>query len=99
MDELRSAEAVARAFCPECGGCANAAKADDSLDHETPLSEVFEDQMACADIILLTKTDLASSEAILAAKSVITENTRPPIVEVAEGVVDPRVILGLGAAG
>jgi cobalamin biosynthesis protein CobW len=34
-------------------------EADDSLDHETPLSEVFEDQIACADIVLLSKADLA----------------------------------------
>ena len=98
---LADAEAVADGrFAPNVEAVRTQQEADDSLDHETPLSEVFEDQMACADIILLTKTDLASSEAILAAKSVIAKETpRPlPIVEVAEGVVDPRVILGLGAA-
>ena len=31
-------------------------RADDSLDHETPLSEVFEDQIACADIVLFNDT-------------------------------------------
>ena len=74
--------------------------ADDSLDHETPLSEVFEDQISCADIILLTKPDLAGAEGVAKAKKVIAaEAPRPlPVVEVAEGEVDPRVILGLGAA-
>jgi cobalamin biosynthesis protein CobW len=38
--------------------------ADDSIDHETPLSEVFEDQIACADIVLLTKPDLAGPEGL-----------------------------------
>lgn len=33
-------------------------QADDSLDHETPIEELFEDQLACADMVLLTKTDL-----------------------------------------
>ena len=48
----------------------------------------FEDQMACADIILLTKTDLASSEAILAAKSVIARKHPVPFLSrVAEGVL------------
>ena len=98
---LADTEAVAGGrFAPNVDAVRTQQEADDSLDHETPLSEVFEDQMACADIILLTKTDLASPDAVVAAKSVITKETpRPlPIVEVAEGVVDPRVILGLDAA-
>ena len=98
---LADAEAVAGGrFAPNVDAVRTQQEADDSLDHETPLSEVFEDQMACADIILLTKTDLTSPDAVVAAKSVITKETPCPlpIVEVAEGVVDPRVILGLGAA-
>ena len=74
--------------------------ADDSLDHETPLSEVFEDQISCADIILLTKPDLAGPEGVAKAKAIIAAEAPRvlPVVEVAEGVVDPRVILGLEAA-
>lgn len=33
-------------------------KADPNLDHETPIEELFEDQLACADLVLLTKVDL-----------------------------------------
>ncbi|RUW70340.1 cobalamin biosynthesis protein CobW, partial [Mesorhizobium sp. M1E.F.Ca.ET.063.01.1.1] len=29
--------------------------ADDSLDHDDPVKEVFEDQIACADLIILSK--------------------------------------------
>ncbi len=74
--------------------------ADDSIDHGTPLSEVFEDQIACADIILLTKPDLAGPEGVAKARAIIAaEVPRPvPVIEVAEGVIDPRVILGLEAA-
>ncbi|MBF2037419.1 MAG: cobalamin biosynthesis protein CobW [Leptolyngbyaceae cyanobacterium T60_A2020_046] len=32
-------------------------QADDSLDHETPIEELFEDQINCADLVVLTKTD------------------------------------------
>ena len=73
---------------------------DDSLDHETPLSEVFEDQISCADIVLLTKADLTDQAGMDEAKAIIArEAPRPlPVVEVSEGVVDPRVILGLEAA-
>ncbi|MFP7674620.1 cobalamin biosynthesis protein CobW [Marivita sp. S0852] len=74
--------------------------ADDSIDHETPLSEVFGDQISCADIILLTKPDLAGPVGVARAKEIIAaESVRTvPVVEVAEGVVDPRIILGLEAA-
>lgn len=98
---LADAEAVAAGrFAPDVAAVDAQRAADDSLDHETPLSEVFEDQIACADIILLTKPDLAGLDGIARAKKMIAAETpRPlPVVEVAEGAVDPRVILGLGAA-
>jgi cobalamin biosynthesis protein CobW len=38
-------------------------KADPNLDHETPLQELFEDQLACADLVILNKTDLVTDEA------------------------------------
>ncbi len=36
-----------------------------------PLGEVFEDQIACADIVLLTKADLAGEAGIAAARDVV----------------------------
>ncbi|WP_299611271.1 cobalamin biosynthesis protein CobW [uncultured Tateyamaria sp.] len=98
---LADAEAVAAGrFAPDVAAVDAQREADDSLDHETPLSEVFEDQISCADIILLTKPDLAGPDGITRAKEIIAaEAPRPlPVVEVAEGAVDPRVILGLEAA-
>lgn len=98
---LADAEAVAAGrFAPNVAAVDAQREADESIDHETPLSEVFEDQISCADIILLTKPDLAGPEGVLKAKAVIAaEAPRPlPVVEVAEGVVDPRIILGLEAA-
>ncbi|GHF43151.1 cobalamin biosynthesis protein CobW [Seohaeicola zhoushanensis] len=98
---LADAEAVAAGrFAPDVARVDAQRAADDSLDHETPLSEVFEDQISCADIVLLTKPDLAGPEGLAKARAVIAaEAPRPlPVVEVAEGAVDPRVILGLGAA-
>lgn len=98
---LADAEAVAAGrFATDVAAVDAQREADDSLDHETPLSEVFEDQISCADIILLTKPDLAGPEGVEAAKAIIAEEApRPiPVVEVAEGAVDPRVVLGLNAA-
>jgi cobalamin biosynthesis protein CobW len=98
---LADAEAVAAGrFAPDVAAVDAQRLADDSLDHETPLSEVFEDQISCADIILLTKPDLAGPEGVAKARAVIAaESPRPlPVIEVAEGIVDPRIILGLEAA-
>ncbi|GAA0305894.1 cobalamin biosynthesis protein CobW [Rhodovulum strictum] len=98
---VADAEAVAAGrFAPDIAAIDAQRAADDSLDHETPLSEVFEDQISCADIVLLTKPDLAGPEGVATARAAIAaEAPRPlPVIEVAEGAVDPRVILGLGAA-
>jgi cobalamin biosynthesis protein CobW len=98
---LADAEAVAAGrFAPDVAAVDAQRLADDSLDHETPLSEVFEDQISCADVILLTKPDLAGPEGVEKARALIAaEAPRPlPMIEVAEGAVDARVILGLGAA-
>lgn len=98
---LADGEAVADGrFAPNVAAVDAQRQADESIDHETPLSEVFEDQIACADIILLTKPDLAGADGITKAKAMIAATApRPlPVVEVAEGVVDVRVILGLEAA-
>ncbi len=98
---LADAEAVAAGrFAPDVAAVDAQRAADPSIDHETPLSEVFEDQIACADLVLLTKADLAGPEGLVAARAVIAaESPRPlPMVEVTEGVVDVLVLLGLGAA-
>jgi cobalamin biosynthesis protein CobW len=98
---LADAEAVAAGrFAPDPDAVEAQRATDDNLDHETPLSEVFEDQIACADIVLLTKADLAGTVGLEAAKAAIAaEMPRPvPMLPVVDGAVDLRVILGLEAA-
>lgn len=70
------------------------------VEHETPLSEVFEDQIACADIVLLSKADLAGEAGLQSARDIIAaEAPRPlPMLPLTEGVIDARVVLGLNAA-
>ncbi|MEC9312857.1 MAG: cobalamin biosynthesis protein CobW, partial [Pseudomonadota bacterium] len=69
---LADAEAVAAGqFAPDLDAVQAQREADDSLDHETPLSEVFEDQISCADIVLLSKADLAGEEGLAKARAVI----------------------------
>ncbi|MGH1349436.1 MAG: cobalamin biosynthesis protein CobW [Methyloligellaceae bacterium] len=74
--------------------------ADDSLDHESPLSEVFGDQIACADIVLLSKADIVDAETIEKASRIILDHAprKLPVLPVTEGKIDPRVVLDLDAA-
>ncbi|MES2664510.1 MAG: cobalamin biosynthesis protein CobW [Pseudomonadota bacterium] len=98
---LADAEAVAAGrFAPDLAAVEAQRLADPSLDHETPLSEVFEDQIACADMVLLSKADLAGEAGLAAARAVIdAESPRKlPMIAMTEGVIDPRLILGLNAA-
>jgi cobalamin biosynthesis protein CobW len=97
---LADAEAVAAGrFAPDEAAVEAQRLADPGLDHETPLAEVFEDQIACADIVLLSKADLAGDAGLAKARGMIeAETTRKlPIIAMTEGVIDPRVILGLGS--
>ncbi|NOT73218.1 MAG: cobalamin biosynthesis protein CobW [Hyphomicrobium sp.] len=98
---LADAEAVAAGrFAPDPAAVDAQRAADESLDHDTPLAEVFEDQIACADIILLTKADLAGEAGLSAARAAITAEAprTVPMLAVTDGNIDPVVILGLGAA-
>ena len=98
---LADAEAVAAGrFAPDEAAVDAQRLADDSIDHETPLSEVFEDQISCADIILMSKADLAGEAGLAAARKIIeAESPRPiRILSMTEGVIDPNVVLGLNAA-
>ena len=98
---LADAEAVAAGrFAPDPAAVAAQRSADGNLDHDTPLAEVFEDQIACADLVLLTKADLAGAAGLEAARAAISAEAprRVPMLPVTDGMVDARVILGLNAA-
>lgn len=74
--------------------------ADEGLDHETPLSELFEDQIACADMIVVNKTDLlgeAEAEA-LAAQIKAEARSGVQVLRTAMGALPIEVLLGQGAA-
>ncbi len=75
-------------------------KADDSLDHESPLAELFEDQINSADLIILNKNDQMSPDDRIAAKVVIDREMKrkAKLVLSSFGAIDPDVLLGLGAA-
>ena len=74
--------------------------ADDSLDHETPIEELFEDQLACADMVLLTKTDVMSEDNRLKVQRWLQQKapTGVKVVPCQQGEISPDILLGFNAA-
>jgi cobalamin biosynthesis protein CobW len=74
--------------------------ADPALAHDNPLEEVFTDQLACADLVILNKTDLVGTERLPELRREIAARLRPGVKLVAtrEGKVPPEIALGLSSA-
>ncbi len=71
---------------------------DDNLDHETPLSELFEDQIACADMIIVNKTDLLSGDEAETLTTRLRKGCRTgvQVVKATMGALPIDVLLGQG---
>ena len=74
--------------------------ADDALDHESPLEELLEEQLACADLVVLNKADLVDEAEMQRIGEEIGAMLRPAVkyVTARDGAVDPAILLGLEAA-
>jgi cobalamin biosynthesis protein CobW len=74
--------------------------ADSSVDHDNPLEEVYEDQLLCADLVVLNKTDLMTAEdtALLSDEIKRSVPRAIKIVAIQHGRVPASVLLGLSAA-
>ena len=74
--------------------------ADPNLDHENPIEELFEDQLNCADMVILNKTDLlvdGEHEIVTGElKQKVRAGTR--LVSTRHGQMDVSALLGLGAS-
>ena len=71
--------------------------ADPALDHRSSLAELFDDQISCADLVILNKTDLLDSDTITAVTKTVSHHLQSGtgIIKARNAHVDPRLILGL----
>jgi cobalamin biosynthesis protein CobW len=95
------AEATAAGlFATDPQAVARAREADPTIDHESPLEELFEEQIQCADMIVLNKLDLVDEAGRAHAEAEIRKQLRKAvrIVPARHGALDPAVLLGLGSA-
>src|SRR5690606_4297629 len=74
-------------------------EADEMLDHESPLEELFEEQIGCADMVVINKADLLDPDMLARATAAVQRELRPGarIVRATQGAVDPAILLGLSA--
>ncbi len=70
---------------------------DENLDHLTSINDLFEDQLSCADIVLLSRSDLLDVEVIALQKENISKKLKPgtPLVSISNGQIEPSIVLGL----
>ncbi len=75
-------------------------RADENLDHESTLQELFEDQLLTADLVILNKVDGMSPEALRAVEQQVRARVQPGVqcVAVSRGQVDVDVLLGMQRA-
>ncbi len=75
-------------------------EADENLDHDSPLEELFEDQLNCADLIVLNKSDLLDDAEVAKTIEDIRAQIRPSVklVKTSHGKLNADVLLGIGAA-
>ena len=97
---IDAAALAAGRFADDPAAVARQRAADPALAHDNPLEEVFGDQLACADLVILNKTDLVDAETLAALRRDIEARLRPGVKLVAarDAAVAPAVALGLAAA-
>ncbi|AKG22582.1 cobalamin biosynthesis protein CobW [Calothrix sp. 336/3] len=94
------AAVAAGTFASDLEAIATQRAADDSLEHETPLQELFEDQLACADLVILNKTDLVDEETKIQVEATVKQEL-PRVVKIVEshqGKLAADILLGFNAA-
>ena len=66
---------------------------DTALSHDDPIEEVFEDQIACADLVVLNKRDLIDAAGLAKAQAAIAEALprSVKVITAADGKVDHKL--------
>jgi cobalamin biosynthesis protein CobW len=95
-----AAAVAAGRFAPNPEATKAALAADPAIDHDDPIEELFEDQLRCADLIVVSKSDLVSEDELVEAEAAARAEARTGIALVRGegGNLSPDVLLGLSAA-
>ncbi|MCB9946404.1 MAG: cobalamin biosynthesis protein CobW [Rhodospirillaceae bacterium] len=97
---IDGAATAAGLFAADPQAVADERAADPSIDHDDPLEELFVDQLQCADLVILNKTDLLDEAALADAMRHMAPHLRDgvKVLRTTHGGIDAGVLLGLAAA-
>ena len=97
---IDAAAVAAGLFAPDPAAIQAQQAADDNLDHETPLEELFEEQVGCADLVVLNKAELVAEGDWPIVDAAVAHDLRPQArtIRATEGRLPVEVLLGIGAA-
>jgi cobalamin biosynthesis protein CobW len=97
---IDAAALAAGRFADDPAAVARQRAEDPALVHDNPLEEVFGDQLACADLVIMNKTDLIGPDCLAGLRREVQKRLRPGVRVVAarDAAVPPNVALGLAAA-
>ena len=86
-------------FAEDPEAVARARAADPNLDHESPLVELYEDQLACADLVVMNKIDLLDAATRDRVLGEVRRELREGVglVRAVHGALDAKLLLGIGA--
>ena len=84
-------------FADDVGEVKRKHNVDQIIDHDNPLQEVFEDQLLCADIVVLNKSDLLDENDLTSVHRDIlgTVKSGVKVMPAIRGEIDTGVILGI----
>src|SRR5947209_10900003 len=74
---IDAAAAAAGRFASDPEAVARQRAADPAIGHDNPLEEVFSDQLACADLVILNKTDLLGPARLAALRHELAARLGP----------------------
>ena len=72
--------------------------AEAAVDHDDPIEELFEDQLRCADLVIVSKADLVSAASFAETQDIIRREMRAGTSIVRGGAVPAEVLLGIAAS-
>ena len=87
-------------FAPDPEATRATLAADPAIDHDDPIEELFEDQLRCADLVVISKADLVSEAELAAAEAVARREARAGVALLRGrgSNLSPDVLLGIAAA-
>ena len=93
-----AAAVAAGRFAPSPEATRAALAADPAIAHDDPIEELFEDQLRCADLVIVSKADLVSAQSFAETEALVRREARPGTEVVRGGSVPVDVLLGIAAS-